>query len=521
MKRLTIILASVLAMTSCLKDLGNYYYHDLVEPEISGIDQTITLSPDRMIDLEPKLGDNEFPDEAYSFEWMAVSKTGVKTVLGKERNLKMKIDLIPGTYSLFFTVKEKASEIFWQEEYTLIVNDITSEGWLVLCSEGAERRAVLDMYSKVTGTIHKDILKSTGLPDMHGPYKISYIEESKVDPNSPFYLTTEEGATRLGFNGFEWKEEYLLRYEIGNGKAESPVCICPVNKGKMFCGKETVYYSDCLTNIIGLFSEIAPHLVCAPVVGMNLVNDNSIVPVFILYDIENKQFMAYAPGLRSDELGNSEPLNEMNDLVELLDKIALAGDVTGNAFEEFPKGMDYVYMENTMYDPNDTGTGITYAILKNNDTYQLYGIQAGELFGENKFGGPTFALGKALYADISDCIDIAKAEHFAFSSLSSQMYYSVGNKIYRAELNKSKISSELQITLPAGEDVSLLKFNFYKSEDLAAHNYDLVVGSNHNDSGTLRIYEGFKSEGNFKGAKPTEIYDGFGHIVDITYRERL
>ena len=40
------------------------------------------------------------------------------------------------------------------------------------------------------------------------------------------------------------------------------------------------------------------------------------------------------------------------------------------------------------------------------------------------------------------------------------------------------------------------------------------------DTGTLRIYEGFNSDGNFRGVAP-EVHSGLGRIVDVTYREML
>ena len=47
-----------------------------------------------------------------------------------------------------------------------------------------------------------------------------------------------------------------------------------------------------------------------------------------------------------------------------------------------------------------------------------------------------------------------------------------------------------------------------------------VVGSVKDDTGTLRIYEGFNSDGNFRGVAP-EVHSGLGRIVDVTYREML
>ena len=519
MKKILLLVLSGFMMLSCLKDLGNYEYHELLEPEISGIADTLVLKENRHLSLLPSLGAEEFAEDDFDFEWKVFSKEGQSLVLAETLALDMDVNLVPGTYMLIFRMTEKDSEIFWQKKFTLQVSDITSEGWMVLCTEGPSRRTRLDMYSAVTSQVVTDVLEGNGMPELHGPLSICWMKGNLVDRNSPFYLVTEEGTTRLGKNGFEWKEEYGLEYEMGRQSDPRPMLVNEVVNGKMLCDKGKVYYSDCLVST-GLFAEISPSLKAAPVVGSNIVNQNIFIPMAILYDLENKQFMGYAPNLRDDLMGGAEPLHEMNEMVHLLKNLSNAGDITGNAFDEFPVGLDYVWMENTQYDPNKTGTGITYAVLKDGERYYLYGIQTGDLLGGSEFSGPAFAIGKAYYADITDCTAIEKADHFAFSSLNGFMYYSVGGSVYRADLSDPEhVRSEKQFTLP-GEQISVLKFNIFKDSDLYLRNYDLVVASNRNGQGVLRIYEGFKTEGDFSLSSPVR-YDGFGEIVDVAYREML
>ena len=521
MKRTILLILSSLMLLSCLKDLGNYEYHELMEPEISGLDERIVLKEDRHLHLAPGLGGEEFTSEKYTFEWKAISKEGVETLLAETPVLDKEILLLPGNYTLIFRITEKATHIFWQQKCELQISDVTSEGWMILCEEGKDRTVRMDMYSEVSKKVILDVLKGNGMPELHGPHRISWMQGNLVDKDSPFYLTTEDGTTRLGKNGFEWKEEYSLEYEMGRQSDSRPVQINEVVNGKILCDHNTVWYSDCLV-ATGLFAQISPSLKAAPAVGTNLVNKNIFIPMSLLYDLENKRFMGYAPNLRDDLMGNAEPLHEMNEMVDLLENLSNAGKVVGNAFEEFPVGLDYVWMENTQYDPNKTGTGITYAVLKDEKKFYLYGIQSGELLGGVDVGGPAFAIGKAYHADLSGCQDIALADHFAFSSLTACMYYAVGGTLYRVDLsNPQQIRSERQFSLD-GEKIEVLEFNLYKDPDLALKNYDLVVASNEifNDveGGHLRIYEGFTSEGDFKGVRPTH-YKGFGHIVDVAYRE--
>ena len=187
--------------------------------------------------------------------------------------------------------------------------------------------------------------------------------------------------------------------------------------------------------------------------------------------------------------------------------------------QDYPEGYGYVYMENTCYDPGNASMGVTYTILSDGDRRYVYGIQCGDML---VYADCTYVLGKALYADISACTDITLDSNlYAFSSLRSYMYYAVGGKVYRVDLSESPAVSELQFELP-GETITCLKFNLYQNSSNSLKRYDLVVGSETSaGEGTLRIYEGYYSEGNFSGAVPSETYTGFATITDATYKERI
>jgi hypothetical protein len=50
--------------------------------------------------------------------------------------------------------------------------------------------------------------------------------------------------------------------------------------------------------------------------------------------------------------------------------------------------------------------------------------------------------------------------------------------------------------------------------------YDLVVGSQKNGKGVLRVFEGRESDGDFSNVQPQK-YEGFTKIVDASYKERV
>lgn len=505
-------------LLSCTEDLGNYKYRDLIEPEITGIDKDISvLSYDRL-QLSPELGEYDFPADRYSFEWKVIASDGEQstTVIGRERELDYEVELLPGSYTLFFTVTENSTGIYWQGNYHLQVNQATSEGWMVLCLD--EEKGRLDMVSAVTGITYRDLLKNNGMPQLTGPRRILWLGEGFTEEDSPFYLLGKEGSTRLGKNNFEWKQEYSLYYEMGGGKAPEPSNMVQLPGGKMMVDGSNAYYTSCWGGIVGLYgSPVNKTFSVAPGVGYNASTANIIASVVLLYDLDHKCFMAYGPDFPADELGNLEPLQDMNDLAGIVTQMFTNGQikagVVGTAFGDFPYGYDYVYMENTRYDPGNGRMGVTYTILADGNKRYVYGIQLGDML---TYGDCTYVIGKAYYGDISNCMGITQAEHYAFSSLRNCLYYAVGSTVYRVNLSSPELKAEPQFTL-SGETISCLKFNLYKNPQMVLKSYDLIVGTK---EGNLRIYEGYSNDGDFRSVEPV-LYSGFAGIVDVTYRELM
>ena len=207
-----ILMIAVLFLASaCSMDQGNYEYVTLDEPVISGLEDQDVLTFSRL-QISPKVEGGDFSGQDYDYEWMVLNQNMMEepVVISKERNLDYTVELAPGAYVLYFTITEKETGLYWRSNADLTVSSSLSEGWMVLCSDG--NRARLDMVSKVTGQTVKDVLKENGMPQMQGPRRIQWLSD-KTDESSPYYLLTDDGATRLGKDAFEWKPEYDFAYE--------------------------------------------------------------------------------------------------------------------------------------------------------------------------------------------------------------------------------------------------------------------------------------------------------------------
>ena len=129
------ILFIVLALVcACSQDLGNYDYINLDEPAISGLaDQEVfTLS---RLKITPQIDGGDFSDEEYTFEWMVLDQNSSMepVIIGTERELDYEVTLAPGAYSLYFTITETKTGLYWRAEANLTVSSSMSEGWMVLC----------------------------------------------------------------------------------------------------------------------------------------------------------------------------------------------------------------------------------------------------------------------------------------------------------------------------------------------------------------------------------------------------
>ena len=183
---------------------------------------------------------------------------------------------------------------------------------------------------------------------------------------------------------------------MGNGQAVSPHEIIPTVNAKMMVAGTDFHYASNMGEILGLFSSpINKDFRVAPMAGSNVAGNMILAPLVMIYDIDNKRFMGYGQTLASSDLNNQEPLREMNEMAELMEDMqATTGGVTGSAFDEFPTGLDYVYMENTRYDPGSGQMAVTYTVLADGDKRYLYGIQLGDIVPQSWSSCPN-ALGKA------------------------------------------------------------------------------------------------------------------------------
>ena len=251
MRKLAYILTLVFVL-ACSQDKGNYDYVDLKEPQIAGFED-LSVQTFSRLRITPDLGAEEFPAGEYSFEWKVLNQNASQeaVVIGQERDLDYEVTLTPGAYTLFFTVYQVSTGLYWQKEVNLIVSSSMSEGWMVLCSDNG--RARLDFVSSFTSETMTDVLRGNGMPQMNGPRRIQWLSD-KTDAASPYYLLTDDGATRLGRDAFEWMPEYDFAYEVAVPEKLTPHSIVTSAFGKVIVSGTDAHYCE-IMGIDGLYGS--------------------------------------------------------------------------------------------------------------------------------------------------------------------------------------------------------------------------------------------------------------------------
>ena len=295
-------IASVVLLTlSCAQDEGNYVYRELDEPVITGLADAQVLTFERLR-IEPDLGDVAEGD--YVYEWKAVDNNGTNevTVIGADRILDCEVTLAPGSYVLYFTATDPQTGMYWQESMNLTVSSSMSEGWMVLCSD--QGRARLDIVSLVTGETYRDVLKDNGMPEYNGPRRIQWLSE-KTDEASPFYLLTDDGATRLGKDDFSWKPEYDFQYEVASPDKLTPYSIVSSGFGKVVVSGTKAYYCE-IMGFDGLYgSAVNKDFAVAPYIGLEARNTITNDPIIVHSDRSIDPARRYAQAYKERYAGRS------------------------------------------------------------------------------------------------------------------------------------------------------------------------------------------------------------------------
>ncbi len=528
-----------LFFTSCINDDGTYDYNDLPEITFENIPQlTEGIAYVDHLKISPRfISSTEGEIKSGDPNWTVIYRLGHKGMgsMGFDEenqrsiafeeltpsngfDLDVPLEYSTGAYILWVTLKDNRNDSYYSKQYDVNISSATYEGWLVLCNEGAEERARLDMISKLPGNRIEPIYDiCQGLPTLHHATCLNMFVQGS-NPGDHANLFTREGSYRLSAESFEtdYANEFngmyfvfspgetIIKEDVFAGSTwywQQRYKLCFGENGNAYVKNDTGGGAAYATAINTLKEGTATQFRVAPYCGYNWTRPwSSDYGHYVLYyDIDNRRFLLFE--------GTSER-QQLNVIPE-----PGSGDV--KLFSYSNTGKDFVYMQSTR-----RSNGLVYTILQNPTTGKrsIYGIN---------LGGSSYA--QELYIPEVNAPNFEQATTFAFDNRFPILFYSVGSKIYCYNLGTG-MTNEVPTKFSSNEEITIMKFNLYhapdytnlanQSEEFMNAQYRLIVGSCNDDLTKGGKVTFFDVDGVGSTATQAEQYTGFAKIVDIVYRER-
>lgn len=126
-------------VSSCADDKGNYDYQVINELDITGIETGIAYRKIAYVDtlkISPEVKNLVGTEGDYTYEWKFIPSNAdkdkgadsVNYVVATTKDLNLPVTLKAGSYTCFYNVKDKETEICWSQKFYLQVTSLTSEG---------------------------------------------------------------------------------------------------------------------------------------------------------------------------------------------------------------------------------------------------------------------------------------------------------------------------------------------------------------------------------------------------------
>lgn len=524
-------------LTSCVEDDGSYDYVDLPEITIEDVPEVtevlayaddITLSPRFVSSTEGEISPSD-PNYTVQYRFghkgmgsMGMDYENQKNIVWEDVtpaqgfNVSFPANYSTGAYQIWITLTDNRNNSVTSKQFDINILSATYEGWMVLCNEGAEERARLDMISKLPGgtvrTVH-DI--AAGLPNVH--HATDFIVWTQdASPGDQSYIFTREGSYELDPESFETdavREFNLLQFVFDPGETiikkenfagpyydwTTRYQVCFGEKGNAYIFKSGTYGAAFSLPVNTLVEGEDPQFHVAPACGYSWVRPWSADygENILFYDTDNRRFLIYD--------GTLERL-QLNVIPEP------SGDEV-NLFS-YTTGKDFVYMQSTR-----RSNGLVYTILQDPATGKrsIYGIN---------LGGSGYA--QELYLPDVAAPEFEQATQFAFDNRFPLLFYSAGANLYCYNFATNQ-TTPISTGLASGEEITMLRFNLYlipnydnlanQTEEFMNQQYRLIVGSYDGSINGGKVTF-FDVDGVSSTATPAEQYTGFGKVVKVLYRER-
>lgn len=494
----------IVLIASCRKDLGNYDYEEFNELQINNVEQEYLALSGQPFKVSPELTfakGKEFREEDYTYKWTASNMLNVSTpqkILSEERALDKDLALVPSKYRIYYRVTEKATGVFWQRDFTVVVTSQLAGGWLVLNELKDKGRLDMLNYSLKDNkfSLYRDVLHTFGDLTLQGkPSFVSFTKNRDIfdgTASDRVYLGTDQQTYSFNVQLYTWNNYRNIKKEVMRPTAADyravKVFRTDVTGENYILDNEDALSVELYTTNM-LYGNILNRLTTGPMIKISpqiMQNYRDPSAYLVMYDIEKRRFMTHrgSNGYSTIPVSNKPELFDPSDMKKDLLYIdaAASGQYQFTTLLKEPQGSNHYLLRFTAW-------ANMFTLLD----YEL--IPASQ--------------------------ELAKANLYAVDPTFGYLIYAVGSKVY--SYNPFNKTHALLKDL-GSRHISLMKYQHIsrfitKDARLISYGKSLMICSYDPDavegSGKMEFFD--LSLDNKLTAK--EMYEGFDKIVDVSYRE--
>ncbi|MDE6090616.1 MAG: hypothetical protein K2G41_07915 [Duncaniella sp.] len=486
MKKIYMLPLLALCLSACVDDEGNYKYSDLNEVTIENFESRYSaISQVDRIQISPEVSSTLYGEDTsdMEFTWSVCldNLSHEHIVLSHEKDLDWLVDIDPGSYNLYFTVRSKSEGVEDLFQASLTVSSPLTTGFLVLGDLVSDNRCAVDMIAMPTGRdtmVVEDVYDNSQLR-LQNPEKIifaGYHYSGAEGHRQALWMLADNKARRMtSGSSFEDLGEFndLALVEVDYPVTKPAVMRDMFPHQSVISGRaqnlSQMYRGYVTDEVVVVASVMMLEYFTEP---CNRYERNSSSPLFkpspyVFYRAAYNS--AYSTCLiynMDDDCFAYVNYSEYNS-TKLKDS-----ETDPWKFDARSEGRKLVYGENTF-------SNVSYALMTDSDdNYYIYGFTA-----------PTSATGTAakqalVTVDKSIATDFDKASNYMFSATRTSVFYTVGSRLYQYDWARKMIEH-----VDFDGEITMLKPDYLST----GSNYYFLVAT-YSDEGEGMIYKMERSD---------------------------
>jgi hypothetical protein len=292
---MALLTACGLLQLACYKDKGNYDYHLPVEPQVTNLDSVYQVFIGDTLTVKPAIITTD-PNARFGYIWKIQIPKEFRDTSFTGNMLRMVFGLPPDVYAARLTIIDSSNGMKYFRDFKIDGRTAFSTGTLVLSLEGTTSQL---SFVKPDSTVMPRIYQALHGVDLPGgPQQINAMIHQSITPLTVmnYWITcseTDDAGVQINANTL--LKIKTLRYNFFDPPAvarpgyveSSPVGVLQgVINGKLYVGASQTYYGSDVYGMFGLGVDGDYQL-------YKRAAFNSVMPYFLGYDVNRKQFVAF------------------------------------------------------------------------------------------------------------------------------------------------------------------------------------------------------------------------------------